>query len=171
MPNRCPLSRPLAVALLLAWAAVRAVAADPVLKVVSPEQTLALTADDVRALPRSELTAVDPHQKQSHLYAGVLVRDLLAKAGAPLGEKLRGPALGMVVVFHARDGYATVFALAEFDNAFSNRELLLADSEDGKPLGENAGPFRLVVPGDKRAARWARMVTSIEIIKVAGRTP
>ena len=43
MPNRCPLSRPLAVALLLAWAAVRAVAADPVLKVVSPEQTLALT--------------------------------------------------------------------------------------------------------------------------------
>jgi hypothetical protein len=171
MPNLGSFPRPFALALLVAFTSLRAFAADPALKIVSSDQTVALTQEDVRALPHSALTAFDPHLKESHVYSGVLVRDLLAKVGAPLGEKLRGPAMRTVVVFRAKDGYATVFALAEFDDAFSNRELLLADSEDGKPLGDNAGPFRLVVPGDKRAARWARMVTSIELMQVAGRTP
>jgi len=31
------------------------------------------------------------------------------------------------------------------------------------PVPENAAPFRLIAPGDKKAARWARMVTSLEI--------
>jgi DMSO/TMAO reductase YedYZ molybdopterin-dependent catalytic subunit len=71
----------------------------------------------------------------------------------------------------SKDGYSTLFALAEFDDAFSNRTILLADSEDGKPLPENAGPMRIVAPGDKRAARWARMVTSIELVHIPEKAP
>jgi hypothetical protein len=111
------------------------------------------------------MTATDPHENKQHRYSGVLVRDLLAKVGAPMGEKLRGSALQLAVVVHSKDGYGTLFALAEFDPAFSDRDLLLADSEDGAPLAANAAPLRLIAPGDKRAARWARMVTSIEILK------
>jgi DMSO/TMAO reductase YedYZ molybdopterin-dependent catalytic subunit len=119
----------------------------------------------LRALPHREISATDPHENKQHRYSGVLVRDLLSMFGAPMGEKLRGPALQLAVVVHSRDGYGTLFALAEFDQAFIDRELLLADSEDGAPLPANAAPLRLIAPGDKRAARWARMVTSIEVVR------
>ncbi len=145
--------------------ALRGFAADVSLTVISPDQTITLTAEQFHAMPHTEMTVNDPHLKLDHRYSGVPVRDLLAKVGAPLGEKLRGQALQLAVVFHSKDGYATLFALAEFDDAFSDRTILLADTEDGKPLPDNAGPLRVVAPGDKRAARWARMVTSIEVLR------
>ena len=138
-------------------------AAEPVLKVVSLEKTLTFTAENLAALPHMEIVALDPHAQKEHRYTGVTVRELLARVGAPLGDKLRGAALQLVVVFRSRDNYAVAFALADFDEAFSNRTILLAEREDDKPLPENAVPFRLVAPGDKKAARWARMVASIEI--------
>lgn len=158
-------------ALFLALLAQPAGAADATLKLSSGSQSVALTPDEIRKLAHVDLTATDPHQNASHVYSGVPMRDLLAKLNAPLGERMRGPALRMAVVFHAADGYVTVFALAEFDEAFSDRQLILADAQDGKPLPANAGPYRLVVPGDKRAARWARMITSIEVVSVDGATP
>jgi hypothetical protein len=152
-------------ALFLSAAAVCLAAADPVLTVTSPEKTRAFSADELRLLPHTEITATDPHENKAHRYSGVPVRDLLLQVGAPLGEKLRGRALQLAVLVHSKDGYVTLFALAEFDDAFSDRELLLADSEDGAPLPANAAPLRLIVPGDKRAARWARMVPSMEIVR------
>jgi hypothetical protein len=59
---------------------------------------------------------------------------------------------------------AVSFSLADFDAGYSDRTILLADHEDGAPLSDTAGPLRLIVSGDKKAARWERMVTSIEII-------
>ncbi len=41
--------------------------------------------------------------------------------------------------------------------------VLVADRKDGKPLDAHEGPFRLVVPGDKRPARSARSIVKIEI--------
>jgi hypothetical protein len=156
--------------LLLAGAGHRAFA-EPALRVIAAGQSLALTLDELALLTDTDLTIVDPHDKTEHRYSGIPVRDLLARVGAPLGEKLRGPALRLAVVMRAKDGYATLFALAEFDEQFSDRTLLLADSEDGKPLSANAGPLRIIAPGDKRAARWARMVTSIEVISLPQPTP
>jgi hypothetical protein len=59
-----------------------------------------------------------------------------------------------------------VYALAEFDEAFNGRTILLVDREDGHVLGDGMGPVRIVVPGDKRPARWARMVTSLDVLSV-----
>lgn len=153
------------VILLLTLAVTRGFA-DPVLRVSAQDSTVAYTIEEFAALPHTEITLVDPHEQKQHTYSGVPVRDLLLKVGAPLGEKMRGPALRLAVIVHAKDGYATLFALAEFDEAFSDRTLLLSDSEDGKPLPPNSGPLRIVAPGDKRAARWARMVTSIEVVPI-----
>ena len=72
----------------------------------------------------------------------------------------------LVVVARSRDGYAVVYALAEFDESFSSRTILLADKDDGQPLPEKSAPFQLITPSDKKGARWARMVTSLEIIPV-----
>jgi hypothetical protein len=158
-------------AALLVLFVPRTHAADPALTIVLKDKTVVLSADDLGRLPHLQLTALDPHEGKEHLYSGVAVRDLLLLADAPLGEKLRGQALRMAVLFRARDGYATLFALADFDPAFSGRTLLLADAVDGKPLPSNAGPLRLIVPGDKRAARWARMVNAIEIVQPGSPTP
>lgn len=147
-------------------AATRGLAADPALRVILPDKSVAFTSEEISQIPHTEMAAFDPHEKKEHRYSGVPVHDILSRAGVEFGEKLRGASLRLAVILRAKDGYATLFALAEFDDAFSDRTLLLADAEDGKPLPPGLAPFRLIAPGDKRAARWARMVTSIEVVQV-----
>jgi DMSO/TMAO reductase YedYZ molybdopterin-dependent catalytic subunit len=87
--------------------------------------------------------------------------------GAPFGDSLRGKALTLVVRITGADGYAVVFALAEFDPGFSDRTLILADRQDNQLLPDNAAPFRVVIPGDSHPARWVRQVKSIEVMPLA----
>lgn len=155
---------------VLALAPLRAADA-PALTVSGGGQTLTYTLADLAALPHLAVTALDPHAKEQHTYSGVLVHDLLAKVGMPGGDALRGAFLRQAVIVHAADGYATLFALAEFDANFSDRTIILADRQDGQPLPPNAGPLRLIVPNDKRAARWARMVKGLEIVTLPASKP
>jgi len=155
---------------LVLFSATSALAADvPILRLAGPAQTLTLTAAEFAALPRTELRAIETHENKERLYSGVTVRELLTRVGAPLGDKMRGPALALGVLVRTKDDYAVLFYLADFDSAFSTRTLLLADREDGAAPPATAAPFRLVAPGGSRGARWARwarMVTSIEIISI-----
>jgi DMSO/TMAO reductase YedYZ molybdopterin-dependent catalytic subunit len=64
----------------------------------------------------------------------------------------------------AHDGYRVVFSLPELDPAFSDGRALLADRMDGQPLSAHDGPLRLVLPSEKREARWVRMVERIEML-------
>ena len=115
-------------------------------------------------LKHTSITATNAHEKKTATYEGVLLRDLLVEAGLPTGENLRGKAMATCVVIKAGDGYQVTFSLAELDESIGNLQVLVADSEDGKPLVENAGPLRLVVPADKRPARWVRMVRTIRVV-------
>jgi len=119
---------------------------------------------DLQKLPVRDVNVADPHSKQQIHYRGVGLPALLALASAPLGDKLRGPALATFVTVAAADGYRVVFSLAELDGGVGNTDAILAFEADGKPLAAEAGPFRLVVPTDKRGARWVRQVTKIEVI-------
>ena len=143
--------------------------AGPFLTVSSTTTNLVLNADNFAALHHTRIRLVDPHDKKMHRFTGVAVSEILARAGAPSGEKLRGNALRQIVIFRARDNYAVSFSLADFDAAYSDRTILLADQEDGAPLSDTAGPLRLIVSGDKKAARWVRMVTSVEVIDPDGK--
>jgi len=99
-------------------------------------------------------------------YQGIPLAALLAMAGIQLGDKLKGPRMTEALLVEAADGYKAVFALAEVDPAFATREIILADKRDGKPLDAKEGPLRIVVPGDKRAARWVRQVTILRVVTV-----
>jgi hypothetical protein len=99
-------------------------------------------------------------------FEGVPLAAILALAGIQLGEKLRGPRLTEALLVEAADGYKVVFALAELDPEFATREIILADQRNGKPLDAKQGPLRIVVPGDKRPARWVRQVTRLRIVTV-----
>jgi DMSO/TMAO reductase YedYZ molybdopterin-dependent catalytic subunit len=150
----------------LVLSAISLHAADPLLTITFAGKSLVVGASDLAALARQDVTAFDFHEKRDHVYSGVPVKDLLAKAGVEFGEKLRGRGLRQIVIAHCRDHYDIVFALAEFDDAFNSRTILLVDRQDGQPLPDGQGPLRLVVPGDKRPARWARMLTSLEVVPV-----
>ncbi len=123
-----------------------------------------LTAAQIAALPHVSVSVPD-HDAVAH-YDGVSLAALLTSAGVQLGDKLRGPRMTEVLLVEAADGYKVVFALAELDPAFATREIILADKRDGKPLDAKEGPWRIVVPGDKRPARWVRQVTAFKIIAV-----
>src|SRR4051812_13088484 len=128
------LFRPSLLALLLFVPGFRALAADPILKIAGPGQTLSFTAAEFAALPHTELKVRAGHDEAERTYAGVSMRELLTRAGTPLAEKFRGAALVTAVIVHSRDNYAVLFSLAEFDASFSSRTILLADQEDGQLL-------------------------------------
>ena len=96
-------------------------------------------------------------------HEGALLRDVLAKAGVPLGEALRGKALARAVIATAADGYQVAYAIAEVDEAFNDFTILIIDRRDGQPLLPDAGPLQIVVPQDKRPARWIKQVTTLEV--------
>lgn len=117
-----------------------------------------------KQLKHTSITATNAHEKKTATYGGVPLRDLLVEAGLPTGENLRGKAMATCIVVKAGDSYQVTFSLAELDESIGNLQVLVADSEDGKPLAQNAGPLRLVVPGDRRPARWVRMVKTIRVV-------
>ena len=45
-----------------------------------------------------------------------------------------------------------MIALPEIDPAFTTKPILLALLRDGKPLDEKEGPYRIVIPAEKRMA-------------------
>jgi DMSO/TMAO reductase YedYZ molybdopterin-dependent catalytic subunit len=134
---------------------------------VSGEVTtpLDLGSSDLASMPRTKLSTKD-HEGKPSVFEGVLLTEILKKAGVNRGAPLRGGALTQYLLVEARDGYRVVFALPELDQEFTDGIVLLADQRDGKPLVAPEGPLRLVVPAEKRHARWVREVTTLTIQKV-----
>jgi len=128
---------------------------------------LVLTIADLKNMPRRKLSVVNPHDKKTENYEGVLLEELLRKAGVPQGENLRGSSMATYVLAEGADGYRVVFSLAELDSGILDSDVIVADTMDGAPLGANQGPFRLVAPHEKRPARWVRMLKSITVTRVA----
>ena len=134
-------------------------------------QPLKLDPADLAAMPRRSIKARD-HDGRESVYDGVLVADILKKAGVKQGKDLRGELLAAYLLVEAADGYRVIFSLPELDEAFTDRVVLLADRKDGKSLSDREGPFRIVVPGEKRQARWIRQVTVMTIRRSeSDRTP
>ena len=97
-------------------------------------------------------------------FEGVPLVAVLKAGGVVFGEPLRGKRLASYLLVMSSDGYRIVFALPELDPGFTDKLIILADARDGKPLDAKAGPLQIVVPDEKRPARWARMVTSLKIV-------
>ena len=130
-------------------------------------QPLVVSAEDLKQMPRKTLSVLNPHDKKNEVYEGVLVEELLKRAGVPQGEKLRGAALATYLIFEADDGYRVVFSIAELDSGITDSEVIVADTLDGTALPAKIGPFRLVAPKEKRPARWVRMLKSITVVRAA----
>ena len=127
-------------------------------------QALTIRPADLKTMPRTTVTVSEEGRQVS--YEGVLVGELLKRAGAPVGRDLSGKAVATYVLASAKDGYQAVFSLAELDPAFTPNDIIVADTIDGKPLFDYQGPFRIVAPHDKRGARSIRMLQRIEVVRL-----
>jgi hypothetical protein len=123
-----------------------------------------LTKADIEALPHLKVTAGSAGDPAT--YEGVALRSVLEKGGIAFGETLRGKALASCLLVEAADGYRVVFALPELDPAFTDKQIDLVFLKDGKPLDGKQGPYRIVIPDEKRMARWVRQVTTLKIVDV-----
>lgn len=123
---------------------------------------LKLSAGDLAGMKRVTVTLKDRDGKD-HPYTGVPVGEILNLAGVTTGRQLRGENLTKYMMAKCADGYEVLFSLAELDSSFNDRTIILADQAEGKPLPAGKGPFRLVVPDEKKPARSSFQVVELVI--------
>ncbi|RYX85050.1 hypothetical protein EON83_07325 [bacterium] len=88
----------------------------------------------------------------------------LVTASAPkLDSKSKHSEARFVVLARGKDGYTASFAYPDLMPDTGNKAVFIVWEANGKPLSTKEGPFRLVVPTDKKPMRWAYNLTSIEI--------
>ena len=121
-----------------------------------------LSSETVAKLPRQSVKVKD-RGGNAVTDEGVTLAEVLRSGGVKLGKELRGPLLANCLVVEAGDGYRVVFALPEVDPDMTDKLVLLADRKDGKPLAADEGPYRVIVPDDKRNMRWVRQVTRVSV--------
>jgi hypothetical protein len=127
------------------------------------KQTL-LARADIEALPHVKVTT--GASGVSRTFDGVPLKAVLERAGVGFGKTLKGKRLASCLLVKAADGYRVVIALPEIDAAFTDKQIVLAFLKDGKPLDDKEGPYRIIMPDEKRMARWVKQVTALKIVSV-----
>lgn len=117
---------------------------------------------DMQQFTQTQVVRKDKDGKD-HTYTGVLLSAILEKAGATMGKNLKGENLTKYATVEASDGYQVLFALAELDKDFTDRQVILATQVDGQPLAATDGPFRIIVQDEKKPACCIKQVTGIKV--------
>lgn len=123
------------------------------------ERPSTISMADFEKLPVAEVKGKDKDGKE-HVFKGATLFSFIQSFGIPAGSK----SFLKSILVTASDNYKVVFAFAEIDPEFTSQSIIIATSVDGKPLSKEEGPFRIVVPNDKKHARWIRQVTSIKVL-------
>ena len=113
------------------------------------------------SLPHTTVTVYNDHTKANETYAGVALIDLLTPLG--VAEKPKGKELRLYVVAEGSDDYEVVYSIGEIAPYIHDATVIVADSEDGKPLTDS-GPLQLVATREKHPARWVRNLIAIHVL-------
>jgi len=150
--------------LLIAGLTTQAQTKEAVVKITG-EVTNPLTIGpaELQQYKQTTVTRKDKDGK-ADIYSGVIVSEILTKAGVTLGADLHGKNLVKYLLVEASDGYQVLFALAELDKGFTDRVIILADKIDGQPLAPADGPFRIIVQDEKKPARCIKQVTGMKVM-------
>lgn len=130
------------------------------LRVAYGDKTTDLTLAALAPLPHVTITVHNEHTKADETYSGVPVIALLAPLG--VSDKPHGKQLRLYVVASGSDGYEVVYAIGEVTPDVHDATVIVADTENGKPLMAD-GPLKLVATGEKRPARWVRNLVAIAV--------
>lgn len=122
-----------------------------------------MTREEIARLPvvEQDVRYQTSKGEEAGRYKGPLLWSVLEARGI---TELSGhnPQLRHSLAVEGRDGYRIVISVGEVDPDFGNAPIQLGIERDGEEIVETEG-YRLVVPGDKRGARYVRDVVKIEI--------
>ena len=128
-------------------------------------QPLEFTMADLSKMPHKNAFLKDK-DGNTHIYSGVALQDILAKAGVPSGKELHGENLSKYLLVKCTDGYQVLFSLAELDSSIADKNIIIADTMDGKLLPVAKGPLWIIAEGEKKPARSSYQVAALIIGKV-----
>ena len=116
-------------------------------------QPLELSLSDLSKMPRKDAILKDK-EGVSHTFNGVPITEILVKAGVPSGKAFHGSeSFSKYVLVKCTDGYQVLYSLAELDPSIQEKNVIVADLMDGKPLLKEKGPLRVIAEGEKKPAR------------------
>jgi hypothetical protein len=150
-----------AAALFLCMLSAQAPAPDWAVRIEGQvRRPISLTVVDLRGMPAHPLhiafeTARGRHEGD---FSGPLLLDVVNAAGI-VDEGDERTHLRHTILVTGSDGYGAALAIGEIDPAHENKPVIVADLEDGKPLGAP----RLIVPGDGHGGRSVHDVVAIEV--------
>jgi DMSO/TMAO reductase YedYZ molybdopterin-dependent catalytic subunit len=147
-------------AILAAFYAVSARAAEPVAVTGLVHNPLHLTLADINAFPSEHVSATQVSGRGPVPLdcTGAKLRTILDKACLNVGSR-NNARLAHMVLITADDGYAAALSLGEIDADYGNQNAIIATQCNGKAMDAP----RLVVPGDKHGGRAVSGVVSIEV--------
>lgn len=128
-------------------------------------QPMALSLFDISRMNHFAVNLKDHYDGQLHEYKGVMLSDLLLKAGLKVNKSFSDKRLNESLIAKCADGYEVAFSLGELDTAITNKRIILADSVDGQAISKDRGPLRVIVPGEKKPARSCYKVIALTLVK------
>lgn len=131
------------------------------LRITFGEKSAEWTLATLAPLPHVTITVYNEHAKANETFSGVTLASLLAPLGVP--QKPHGKDFQLYLVAKGSDGYQVVYSLGEATPDVHDGTVLVADSMDGKALGDH-GPLQLVATGEKRPARWVRNLVAVRVV-------
>jgi hypothetical protein len=122
-----------------------------------------LAKADLAGLPQQTVAVSFGTEKgpQQHSETGVALSALLPADKLATTAK-KNDMLSFAVVAVGVDGYSAAFGYGDVSADFGNRGLLVALTEDGKPLDRP----RLVVPGDVKGGRYVSDLTELHVVRL-----
>ncbi|MFZ0392877.1 MAG: hypothetical protein WCF17_13970 [Terracidiphilus sp.] len=131
------------------------------LKITYGKKHAEWTAQSLAPLPHVAISVYNEHAKANQTYSGVPLIALLTPLGVP--DKPHGKDFRLYLVAEGSDGYQVVYSVAEVTPDVHDATVLVADSMDGKAIGDS-GSLQLVATGEKRPARWVHSLIAIRVM-------
>jgi hypothetical protein len=100
-----------------------------------------------------------PEVLQHHTFSGPLLVDVLKKADPKFSTVAKNDPLAWSILVTGGGNYRALIAWAEIMPEIGNKQILLAISEDGKPLDKP----RTAVPSDKGGGRYVGDIATIKV--------
>jgi len=117
---------------------------------------------ELKAMPQKTVKVHNEHTKADETYSGVLLGDLLAKAGFVADKTTQKRMLHSYVVADGSDLYWVIYSLTEVEGSEHDGDVIVATSVDGHGLGAD-GELKLISTADKKPERWVRNLAAITL--------
>ena len=117
-----------------------------------------------REMPGSVRALTYTLKGRRHTAHVVALWTLLGAAQPRLNPRIKHHLLQFTAAVQGQDGYTADFTFGELAPDFGQRAVWVALDEDGQPLVGDSGPVHLLVPEDKKPARWVHAVRLITVV-------